>query len=156
MKHLFALGVAALFVMAPMATSADEKTIAETAIANKDFSTLVAAVTAAGLVDALNAKGPITVFAPTNAAFDKLGKEKIEALLKDKEMLTAVLKAHIVEGNVMAADVVKLDGKTVNGFPIKANDKGVWVGTSMVTKADIKCSNGVIHVIDTVLVPAAK
>src|SRR4051812_32288342 len=114
MKHLLALGAAALFVFAPMANSADEKTIAEIAVGNKDFSTLVAAAKAAGLVDALGAKGPITVFAPTNEAFDKLGKEKIEAVLKDKELLTKILKAHIVEGTVLAADVVKLNGKSVN------------------------------------------
>src|SRR4051812_9563173 len=79
MRHLFALGVAALFAFAPLANSAEEKTTAETAMANKAFSTLVAAVKAAGLAEALNAKGPITVFAPTNAAFEKLGKDKIEA-----------------------------------------------------------------------------
>jgi len=155
MKTLFACA-AALFVLAPFAGAADEKNIAETAMANKDFTTLVTAVKAAGLAEALMAKGPITVFAPTNAAFDKIPKDKLAAVLADKELLTKILKLHIVEGNVMAADVVKMDGKMVNGLPIKANEKGVWIGTSMVTKTDIKCSNGVIHVIDTVLMPTTK
>ncbi len=156
MKKFFALTAVLLFVVAPQANSADEKTIVETAAANKDFSTLVAAVKAAGLVEALNAKGPITVFAPTNAAFEKLGKEKIEAVLKDKELLTKILKAHVVEGSVMAADVVKMDGKEVNGFKIGVSDKGVTLGDAKVVKTDIKCSNGVIHVIDTVLIPSTK
>jgi len=156
MKKFFALTAALLFVVAPQANSADEKTIVETAVANKDFSTLVAAVKAAGLVEALSAKGPITVFAPTNAAFDKIPKEKLAAVLADKELLTKILKLHVVEGNVMAADVVKMDGKMVNGLKIGVSDAGVTLGDAKVVKTDIKCSNGVIHVIDTVLMPPAK
>jgi len=154
MKKMLALTVA-LFVVVPAAQAAD-KTIAEIAVDNKDFSTLVAAAKAAGLVDALGGKGPLTVFAPTNAAFEKLGKETLDKVLADKELLTKILKAHIVEGTVMAADVVKLDGKEVNGFKIKIDGDKVMIGTATVTKADIKASNGVIHVIDTVLVPTSK
>lgn len=155
MKKMLALAVA-LFVAVPAVRAEDEKTIAELAVGNKDFSTLVAAAKAAGLVDALGGKGPITVFAPTNAAFEKLGKETIEKVLADKELLTKILKAHIVEGNVLAADVVKLDGKEVNGFKIKIDGDKVKIGDATVVKADIKAKNGVVHVIDTVLVPASK
>jgi len=155
MKKMLALAVA-LFVVAPVARAADEKTIAEIAVGNKDFSTLVAAAKAAGLVDALGGKGPITVFAPTNAAFEKLGKETLDKVLADKELLTKILKAHIVKGSVMAADVVKMDGKKVNGFTINIDGDKVMIGKATVTKADIKASNGVIHVIDTVLVPMGK
>lgn len=152
MKKLLAFAVCILAISS--ANSADgEKTIAETAVGNKDFSTLVAAAKAADLVDALGAKGPITVFAPTNEAFEKLGKATIEKVLADKELLTKILKAHIVEGNVMAADVVKLNGKKVNGFTVKVEDGKVMLGKANVVKTDIKCSNGVIHVIDTVLIP---
>ena len=155
MKKMLALAVA-LFAIAPASRAEDEKTIAEIAVGNKDFSTLVAAAKAAGLVDALGAKGPMTVFAPTNAAFEKLGKETLDKVLADKELLTKILKAHIVDGAVMAADVVKLDGKEVNGFTIKIDGDKVMIGTATVTKADIKAKNGVVHVIDTVLVPTAK
>jgi uncharacterized surface protein with fasciclin (FAS1) repeats len=128
---------------------------------NEDFSTLVAAVAAAGLVETLQGEGPFTVFAPTNAAFAKLPKATLEALLKDKKALTAVLTYHVVAGKVMAADVVKLkDGtkvKTVNGAEVKiGTKKGVKVNNSNVVKTDIEASNGVIHVIDTVLIPKAK
>lgn len=159
MKKLLVL--AALFVAAPFAVAADDKTIVETAIGNKDFSTLVAAVKAAGLVETLNGDGPFTVFAPTNEAFDKLGKETINAVLKDKEKLTAILTAHVVKGNVMAADVVKLDGKTVKTiqgtqYKVGVDGKTVKIGDATVKVTDIKCKNGVIHVIDTVLMPSTK
>lgn len=133
-------------------------TIVETAVANKDFSTLVAAVKAADLVDTLNGDGPFTVFAPTNAAFEKLGKETIDAVLKDKKKLTAILTAHVVKGSVMAADVVKADGKKVEtlqgtSFAVKVDGETVTLGGVKVIKTDIKCKNGVIHVIDAVLMP---
>ena len=164
MKTLYALAVAALFAVAPFAVADDkkaDKTIVETAAANKDFSTLVAAVKAADLAETLSGDGPFTVFAPTNAAFDKLGKETIAAVLKDKKKLAAILTAHAVKGSVLAADVVKLDGKeveTVQGtkFKVSVKDKTVKIGDATVTVTDIKCKNGVIHVIDTVLMPAAK
>lgn len=117
----------------------------------------MAAVKAAELLDTLNGDGPFTVFAPNNAAFEKLGEDTIKAVLADKEKLTGILKAHVVKGNVMAADVVKMDGEmaeTLNGkFAIKVKDGKVWIGNAQVIKTDIKCKNGVIHVIDTVLMP---
>ena len=154
MQRILSACVVALAVTAAPARAADD--IVTIAAGNKDFSTLVAAVKAAGLVEALKADGPITVFAPTNAAFDKLGKEKVAAVLADKELLTKILKAHVVEGKVMAADAAKLDGKQVNGFTVKVGSGGVMIGDAKVVKTDIVASNGVIHVIDTVLVPDTK
>lgn len=152
---VFALGLIVATTVA--AARVDNETIVGTAAANKDFSTLVTAVKAAELVDVLNGDGPFTVFAPTNAAFEKLGEDTIKAVLADKPKLTGILKAHVVKGNVMAADVVKLDGEmveTLNGkFPIKVKDGQVWIGDAKVVKTDIKCRNGVIHVIDTVILP---
>ena len=135
-----------------------EMTIVEVAAGNKDFSTLVAAVKAAGLVETLSGKGPFTVFAPTNAAFDKLPKGTVESLLKPeaKAKLTAVLTYHVVAGKVLAADVVKLSqAKTVQGQEVKivASKEGVMVDNAKVVKTDIICKNGVIHVIDAVILP---
>lgn len=135
----------------------NEETIVATAVNNKDFSTLVTAVKAADLVDVLNGDGPFTVFAPNNAAFSKLGEDTIKAVLADKEKLTGILKAHVVIGRVMADDVVKMDGQmadTLNGkYAIQVKDGSVWIGNAKVIKTDIKCKNGVIHVIDTVIMP---
>lgn len=133
-------------------------TIVDVAAANSDFSTLVAAVKAAGLVDTLNSKGPFTVFAPTNAAFAKLPAGTVESLLKpeNKSQLVAILTYHVVAGKVTAADVVKLNtADTVNGKAVKiaAGHHGVKINDANVTATDIKASNGVIHVIDTVLIP---
>lgn len=133
-------------------------TIVAVAAGNPDFSTLVAAVKAAGLVDTLNSAGPFTVFAPTNAAFAKLPAGTVESLLKpeNKAKLTAILTYHVVAGKVTAADVVKLkSADTVNGKAVKitAGHHGVKVNDANVTATDIKASNGVIHVIDTVLIP---
>ncbi len=161
MKKLLALAIA-LFVSAPaFAEDKGEKTIAETAMANKDFSTLVAAIKAAGLAETLNGEGPFTVFAPTNEAFAKIDKDALAAVLKDKEKLTAILTAHVIKGAVMADKVVALDGKeveTLQGtkYKITVADKVVKIGDATVKVTDIKCKNGVIHVIDTVLMPAAK
>lgn len=159
MKKLFALAIAAL-ITAPFA-AADDKTIVETAVGNKDFSTLVTAVKAAGLVETLSGEGPFTVFAPTNAAFEKVGKETLDKVLADKKTLTAILTAHVVKGTVLAADVVKLDGKeatTLQGskYKVSVDGKTVKIGDATVKVTDIKCKNGVIHVIDTVLMPNAK
>jgi len=138
------------------------KDIVDVAASNPDFSTLVAAVKAAGLVDTLKGKGPFTVFAPTNAAFDKLPKGTVESLLKpeNKDKLIAVLTYHVVAAKVMAADAVKLDkAKTVNGaeFTISLKDGKVFLnGTSQVVKTDLETSNGVIHVIDSVILPPEK
>jgi uncharacterized surface protein with fasciclin (FAS1) repeats len=152
MKKLFAAAVVAFAVAGTNAADA-EKTIVGVAAGNEDFSTLVTAVKAADLVDTLNGKGPYTVFAPNNAAFKKIPADALAAVLKDKEKLTKILKAHVVEGKVMAADAVKLNGKQVNGFDVKVEGDTVMIGNAKVIKTDITASNGVIHVIDTVLMP---
>lgn len=149
---LFAACAAALLLSA--GAKADEKTIAEIVAGSKDHTILLKAVKEAGLADALGGKGPYTVFAPTDEAFKKLGEEKIKAVVADKELLKKILMAHVIKDKaVMAADVAPLDGKDVNGFKISTKD-GVKIGDAKVTKADIKASNGVVHVIDTVLVPS--
>ena len=137
-----------------------EKDIVETATANKDFSTLVELLKAADLTDTLKGEGPFTVFAPTNEAFEKLGKEKLAELKKDKAKLAAILKFHVHSGAAMpAADVSKAKTiKTVNGqeLTVTVKEKDVHIGTAKVTKTDIKCKNGIIHVIDTVQTPKEK
>ena len=135
------------------------KDIIDTAVAAGSFKTLAAAVTAAGLVDTLKGAGPFTVFAPTDDAFAKLPAGTVEALLKDIPKLTAILTYHVVAGKVMAADVVKMDGKsakTVQGGDVKIGTAGgvKLNGTANVTKTDIECTNGVIHVIDAVILPS--
>jgi len=131
--------------------------IVETAVAAGTFKTLVAAVQAAGLADTLSGPGPFTVFAPTDDAFAKLPKGTVEGLLQDLPKLAGILKYHVVAGTVMAADVVKLQSaKTVQGTDVKIDaSHGVKLnGSSTVTKTDIVTSNGVIHVIDTVILPS--
>ncbi len=152
---------------APMYPS---KNIVENAVNSKDHTTLVAAVKAAGLVETLSGPGPFTVFAPTNKAFDKVPKGTIESLLKpeNKEQLTSVLTYHVVPGKISAEELMKMikDGKgktalkTVNGESLTATMKGKKVelmdtkgNTATVTIPDVNQSNGVIHVIDTVLIP---
>jgi uncharacterized surface protein with fasciclin (FAS1) repeats len=134
--------------------------IVDTAVAAGNFKTLVTAVKAADLVDTLKSKGPFTVFAPTDDAFAKLPKGTVEGLLKDIPKLKAVLTYHVVSGKVMAADVVKLKtAKTVQGQDIKIDaskwhlHKNVKVNDANVVKADIVTDNGVIHVIDKVILP---
>jgi uncharacterized surface protein with fasciclin (FAS1) repeats len=131
------------------------KDIVDTAVAAGSFKILVAAVKAAGLVDALKSKGPLTVFAPTDEAFGKLPKGTVEALLADKDKLAAILKYHVVAGKVLAADAAKLDSaKTLQGGTLKIDaTNGVKINDAKVVAADIVTSNGVIHVIDTVLIP---
>ena len=135
------------------------KNIVETAVGNENFSTLVAAVQAAGLVDALAGEGPFTVFAPTNDAFAKLPEGTVETLLKpeNKEKLTNILLYHVVPGKVLASDVVKLHeaGTLLEGnkVDIKVEDGKVFVDGAQVTATDIETSNGVIHVIDAVILP---
>ena len=136
----------------------DKPTVVEIAVGNPDFSTLVAALQAAGLVDALSGEGPFTVFAPTNAAFSALPAGTLEDLLKpeNKDTLTAVLTYHVVSGKVMAADVVKLSEATSlqgDTIDISVSDAGVKVDVANVTTTDISASNGVIHVIDAVILP---
>uniref|UniRef100_UPI003F885611 fasciclin domain-containing protein n=1 Tax=Methylobacterium sp. NMS12 TaxID=3079766 RepID=UPI003F885611 len=152
---------------APMYPS---KTIVENAMNSKDHTTLVAAVKAAGLVEKLNSKGPFTVFAPTNEAFAKLPAGTVDTLVKpeNKAMLTKILTYHVVPGTVTAADLArdikagkgKATFKTVEGEPLTFEEKGSKIelidakgGTSTVTIADVMQSNGVIHVVDTVLMP---
>jgi uncharacterized surface protein with fasciclin (FAS1) repeats len=137
---------------------AADKDIIDTAIAAGQFKTLATALTAAGLVDTLRGPGPFTVFAPTDAAFSKLPAGTVDSLLKpeNKQKLTAILTYHVVPGKVMAADLVKLtEATTVNGAKVKIEAKGgnVMVNDAKVTATDIGASNGVIHVIDTVILP---
>jgi uncharacterized surface protein with fasciclin (FAS1) repeats len=138
------------------ADEAQKKDIVETAIDAGSFKTLVSAVKAADLVETLKGKGPFTVFAPTDEAFAKIPQEKLEALLKDKEALAAVLTYHVVPGKVMGADVVKMESaKTVQGQSVRivAKNGKVTINGASVVKTDVDCGNGVIHVIDTVIVP---
>lgn len=133
--------------------------IIDTAVAAGKFNTLAAAVTAAGLVDTLKGSGPFTVFAPTDEAFANLPAGTIEALLEDIPKLTAILTYHVVSGKVMAADVMGLNGKmvtTVNGAEVAiSTDGGVKLNDlANVITTDIECTNGVIHVIDAVILPA--
>ena len=137
------------------------KDIVDTAAGAGSFKTLVTAVKAADLVETLKGEGPFTVFAPTDEAFAKLPAGTVEDLLKpeSKDKLAAILTYHVVSGKVMAADVVNLDSAmTVQGgtLPVKVEGDAVHVGTAKVVKTDIQCSNGVIHVIDTVLLPPAE
>ena len=130
------------------------KDIVDTAVAAGNFKTLVVALKAADLVNTLKGKGPYTVFAPTDEAFAKIPKADLDALLANKEKLSAVLTYHVVPGKVMAKDVKAGDVATVNGKTIKiTTSNGVVVNTSKVTATDIDASNGVIHVIDSVLMP---
>jgi len=145
--------VMGLMLVSFSATQAAEKDIVDTAVAAGKFKTLVTAVKAAGLVETLKGEGPFTVFAPTDEAFAKIPEADLKAPIADKEKLKKVLLADVGVGkSVMAADAVKLAGKKVNGFEIAAKD-GVTIGGAKVIKADIVTSNGVIHVIDTVLLP---
>lgn len=135
-----------------------KKDIVDVAAANGSFSTLVAAVKAAGLVDTLKGDGPFTVFAPTDEAFAKLPAGTVENLLKseNKDKLTAILTYHVVSGKVMAADVVKIDSATTvqgQSVNVTTNDGSVMINNANVVMADVKAINGVIHVIDTVLLP---
>ncbi len=133
--------------------------LVETAIAAGSFNTLVAAVKAAGLVETLSGPGPFTVFAPTDEAFAKLPAETLTDLLKpeNKQKLTDILTYHVVSGRVTAADVSKItEADTVNGQKIKVNaTSGVKINDATVTTADVEASNGVIHIIDSVLLPPA-
>lgn len=139
-------------------SSSAKSDIVDTAVSAGQFKTLVAAVKAADLVDTLKGPGPYTVFAPTDEAFAKLPPGTVEGLLKpeNKDKLKAVLTYHVVSGKVMAADAAKLtSAKTVQGKELKVSATGgtVMINDAKVVKADIACSNGVIHVIDTVVIP---
>ena len=160
MKSLFSFSslVAATALTLSAAQAADaSKNIVEVAAGSDQFTTLVTAVKAADLVDTLSGPGPFTVFAPTDAAFKKLPPEALQDLLKpeNKDKLVAVLKYHVVPGKVMAADVKSAKVKTANGAEaeVKVGDSGVTIDEAKVVKTDIPASNGVIHVIDTVIMP---
>jgi uncharacterized surface protein with fasciclin (FAS1) repeats len=132
-----------------------EQDIVDTAVAAGSFKTLVTALKEAGLVETLKSKGPFTVFAPTDEAFAKIPKDQLSALLADQKKLTAVLTYHVVPGKAVAADVKSGPLKTVQGQTLKVevSSMGVQVDNAKVIKADVMASNGVIHVIDTVLMP---
>jgi len=149
-KALLAMAAVAL-----IATNAWSKDIVDTAASAGQFTTLVTALKAAGLVDTLKGSGPFTVFAPTDAAFAKIPKADLDALLKDKAKLTAVLTYHVVSGKVMAKDVKPGAVKTVEGdsFMVSVVGGKVMVDKATVTMTDITADNGVIHVIDTVIIP---
>lgn len=137
--------------------SHSDETVVAVAAESEPLSTLVAAVKAAGLVETLQGKGPFTIFAPTNKAFEKLPAGTVEMLLKpeNKAKLVAILTYHVVPGKVAAADVKTMTAKTVNGksLDIKVTPAGVMVGQAKVIKTDLFGSNGVIHVVDTVILP---
>jgi uncharacterized surface protein with fasciclin (FAS1) repeats len=151
MKKLFA--AAALSAASSLAAAAD---IVDTAVSAGQFNTLVKAVQAAGLVDTLKGKGPFTVFAPTDEAFAKLPAGTVESLLQDKQKLTQVLTYHVVPGRVTAAQVKPGAVKTVQGQSLRVRTEGgnVMVDNAKVIKTDVMASNGVIHVIDTVVLPS--
>ena len=154
-KTLLAVA-ASLFIVA----DSQAGDIVDVAASNKSFSTLVAAVKAAVLVETLKGEGPYTVFAPTDEAFAKLPKGTLESLLKpeNKQKLVAILTYHVVPGKVMAKDVKSGKVKTASGssFKMKVSKKGVWVDKAKVVATDVKADNGVIHVIDTVILPKSK
>ncbi|RIH82129.1 Immunogenic protein MPB70 [Meiothermus luteus] len=161
LKPLLVAGSLALLILGLTLTNAQSttqnQTIAQIVATNPDFSTLLTAVQAAGLVETLSGPGPFTVFAPTNAAFAKIPKADLDKLLADKAALTKVLTYHVVAGRVPSSQVVTLkEAKTVEGqsITIEVKDgKVILNGSSTVTAVDIQASNGIIHVIDTVLLP---
>lgn len=146
--------ISALFVSLTMASAANAADIVDTAVAAGNFNTLATALKVAGLIETLKGKGPFTVFAPTDAAFAKIPPEQLQALLKDKAKLTAVLTYHVVPGKVMSKDVKAGQVKTVQGPSLTvATTGGVTVDNAKVTAVDIVADNGVIHVIDSVVMP---
>lgn len=144
------------------AVAAEASTVADVAAHNAELSTLASALAAADLTESLKGSGPYTLFAPTNAAFEKLGKEKVAELLKpeNKEQLVAILKYHVVPGKIAAVDAkgATVDLTTLNSAAVKVDGKGdvVKFGTATVTKADIVASNGIVHEIDSVILPPAE
>lgn len=157
-KLMAAFSFLTLTLTVSPARAEEAKTIAEIVGGSKDHTILLALVKEAGLADTLSGKGEWTVFAPTDAAFKKIDKETLEKVKADKELLKKILLTHAVKGTWGAGNVVKLDGKeveTLSGtkFKITVKDKNVMVGDAKVTATDLKASNGVVHVIDTVLMP---
>ena len=158
-QNVVAAAAVALVSIGAQATGiAPSKDIVDTAVEAGSFKTLAAALQAADLISTLKSEGPFTVFAPTDAAFAKIPKADLDALLRDKRALTEVLTYHVVSGKVMAGDILKANGArpaTVNGQPLDVVVRGgkVYVNGAEVIGADVGASNGVIHVIDTVLIP---
>jgi len=156
LKRMLVVAAVLAVVVAPVAVQAgSHKDIVDTAVAAGSFNTLATALKAAGLVDTLKGPGPFTVFAPTDEAFAKIPKADLDALIADKARLTKVLTYHVVPGKVMAADVTKLkEAKTVEGQMVRIDtSSGVKVNGANVIKADVEASNGVIRVIDSVILP---
>jgi uncharacterized surface protein with fasciclin (FAS1) repeats len=162
----FRLTVAALAATSLLALSAgpaaaesgtsSKPTVVEIAVSNDDFSTLVTAVTAAGLGETLNGSGPFTVFAPTNDAFAKIPADQLQAILADKALLTKILTYHVVPNRVLAKDLKKrqvVDTVEGNAVEIVKKKKGAFIDGARITQTDLKGSNGVVHVIDTVILP---
>ncbi len=157
-KAALAAALLSLAITLPAQAGANKASlpdVVDTAVAAGNFKTLATALQAAGLVETLKGPGPFTVFAPTDEAFAKLPAGTLETLLKDKQRLTSILTYHVVAGQVMAADVVKMTAaKTVQGGNLSIrSDKGVTVDGANVVKTDIQARNGVIHVIDAVILP---
>lgn len=157
-RSIAAAAVLTLGIVAARAAKAPEKDIVDTAVAAGSFNTLATALKAAGLIDTLKGKGPFTVFAPTDAAFAKLPAGTVEDLLKpeNKAKLVSILTYHVVSGSVSSAQVVKMtSAKTVEGQSVRisAKEGGVMIDGAHVVKADVVASNGVIHVIDSVILP---
>src|SRR4051794_36547017 len=155
MRSLRFAAILGALALSSLAVRAQEKDIVDTAVSAGNFTTLVKAVQAAGLVDTLKGPGPFTVFAPTDEAFAKLPAGTVEGLLANPDKLKAVLTYHVVAGKVMAADVKLGKVKTVQGSQatIRTSGGDVMIDGAKVVKADIECSNGVIHVIDSVILP---
>lgn len=152
---------AAMIAFAAPSVQAQDKDLVETAVAAGSFKTLATALTAAGLIETLKGPGPFTVFAPTDEAFAKIPKAQLDALLKDKAALKNVLLYHVVSGKVLAADALKTVGKgvkTVEGQDVKITVMGgkPMINAAHITSTDIVAKNGVIHVIDAVILPPAK
>ena len=150
-----ALSTVLAFTAAAGGSYGTKKDIVDTAMEAGSFNTLITAVKAAGLVDTLRGNGPFTVFAPTDEAFSRIPQDKLQALLADKQALAEVLTYHVVPGKVMASEVINLKtARTVQGESVSIDSmNGVKIDTASVIKADIETSNGVIHVIDTVMLP---
>ena len=161
LRNITALSALAVLALVPSALTAqmNDKDIVETAIEAGSFTTLVAALEATGLVGVLQGDGPFTVFAPTDAAFAKLPEGTVEALLADKDALARILTYHVVAGEVTSDAVVNLSSApTVAGIdaPIEVRMGNVYVAGAKVTTVDVRTSNGVIHIIDTVMLPPAQ
>lgn len=155
--HKITATILAVFIalLSSNVISGSKKDIVDTAVAAGSFNTLATALTKAGLVDTLKGEGPFTVFAPTDEAFAKIPADQLDAILADKETLVSILTYHVVPGKVLAADVINLtSAKTVQGSEASiSTENGVKIDNANVVQTDIETSNGVIHVIDTVILP---